>query len=118
MSLFADKIWDNVNSYPEVEKGQKDQQLIYYTTHFSPYSNFGSIKELLPHLNEKMLEACIEELYMMPTMEAGLDDEEINDEFRFYLHGNMYHEINRIDRLYTSTWNATPKKKKKKRAFF
>lgn len=118
MSINVDSVWGELSSQPEVGERQKEELKVYHTIHFSPATRFGSIKDFISDVSEDTLTQCIEDLYMMPTMEDGYDEEEINEEGRFHLHGNMFHELHRLDSFYLHTWDATPKKKSKKRAFF
>lgn len=114
----VDDFWNNLSSYPEVGEYQKQQMAIYYMIRFSPFTTFGSAKDFLQNVSEEIMKNCIEELHMMPTIDGGMDEDDEVVNFRHYLHGNMYHEIACVDSFYISTWNATPKKSKKKRTFF
>ncbi|MCA1064615.1 hypothetical protein QTG56_23700 (plasmid) [Rossellomorea sp. AcN35-11] len=121
MSINVDDVWRELCTYPEVGDKQKEELKVYHTIHYSAATRFGSIKEFISEVSEETLTQCIEELNTMPTLDGGgYDDveEEISFEGRFHLHGNMFHELHRLDSFYIHTWDATPKKSRKKRSFF
>lgn len=108
----VDKVWDKILNYEEPIKACEELREIYKTIIYSPNLKTAQLRDFLEKVDEKSLINAIGEIYWIPAMEVGEEDDDDLGE-RYYLYANSFREQEQIDNIKQNIWwNAKPKGKK------
>jgi hypothetical protein len=109
-----DKIWNEIERYPEPSENDQKVIEVFKTLIFSPYEKFHEIRKFVEEIDRETLERAMWEIQNIPSMEAGDDDEYNEDIDRYHLYGNVFRECHLSFEFQRDIWlSAKPKNKKR-----